>query len=88
MTELSRFYGIKIELHYELNSKHSSPHIHAKYNEFEAAFTFDGKLIAGKFPVRASKIVNEWVLKHSDELQNNWEKINRGEQPDKIEPLK
>lgn len=41
MPTVSMFYGILIRMYYD---DHNPPHFHAFYNEYEATFTFDGKV--------------------------------------------
>ncbi len=36
---------------------HNLPHFHAKYAEHEALYDFDGNVLEGLLPKRASKIV-------------------------------
>jgi len=45
------------------------PHFHAHYGGNEGKVSVrDGKLIAGKLPLRAMKLVKEWVNGH----KKNW----------------
>mgnify|MGYP002626546268 CR=1 FL=1 len=39
-------------------------------------------------PVRALRMILEWLEEHRTELMVNWEKAQNGEPLDKIEPLK
>ena len=87
MTELSRFYGIKVAIHMEVNAQHNIPHVHAKYGEYNASFDFNGEKLAGDFPNTATNLMKEWILDNLDEVQNSWDKINKGEKPNKIAPL-
>jgi hypothetical protein len=49
MPVISMFYGLIISMYYLDNKQHNLPHIHVKYNEFEAVFSIpDGKLLDGK----------------------------------------
>jgi hypothetical protein len=82
------FFGILIRMFKEDNSQHSTPHIHAKYNEFEIVLALDGTVIEGNFPTKQLKLVLAWIAIHEDELKANWELISNGEPFFKIEPLK
>ncbi len=42
MPVISRFYGIVIAMYF---NDHNPPHLHAKYADEEALFTFDGLLL-------------------------------------------
>ena len=88
MSELSRFYGIVIAIFSEIGAQHNKAHIHARYAEFKASYDLDGVLIAGQMPPTANKLIKEWISRHSDELQDAWDKSLSGEYPGKIEPLK
>lgn len=41
MPEISRFYGIVIQMFAEAGAKHQRPHFHAKYNDSTAVFAID-----------------------------------------------
>ncbi|OGR03971.1 MAG: hypothetical protein A2520_05370 [Deltaproteobacteria bacterium RIFOXYD12_FULL_53_23] len=52
MPTISMFYGIIICLYFYDNERHKLPHIHAKYQGYEAAFSIiDGALLAGEIPI-------------------------------------
>ncbi len=88
MPTISMFYGILIKMNWRDNGQHSSPHIHAYYNEYEAVFGFDGEIISGKFPKKQAAFVKAWVLLHENELKANWRLAIDGEEVYKIDPLK
>ena len=65
------------------------PHFHAHYGGNEGKVSVrDGKLIAGKLPLRAMKLVKEWVNGHKKELEDNWKLAEEHKKLKKIEPLK
>lgn len=41
MPEISRFRGIIITMYYGDPARHSVPHFHARYGEYQASFTID-----------------------------------------------
>ncbi len=85
MPTVSRFYGIVIQLYF--NDKHV-PHFHAIYAEHRALIAIeDGRLIAGRLPVRAYRLVIEWARAHREELNENWRRARDGEPLRKIKPL-
>ena len=45
-------------------------------------------IVKGEMPGRALRMILEWLEDHRQELMANWEKAQKGEQLDKIEPLK
>lgn len=70
MPTISQFYGIKISIFYD---DHNEPHFHAYYAEYEAKISIKtGKIVVGKLPQRAKKLVTEWMKKHEAELLENW----------------
>lgn len=72
MPEVSRFYGIIIKMFFK-PKEHEPAHIHAQYDEYAGIFdinTFD--MTEGDMPLRAQKMVKEWLTIHKDELMNMW----------------
>ena len=89
MAILSMFYGIIVSLYYFDNKQHNLPHIHVKYQEYEAIMTIpEGDLIDGSLPKNKLKLVEAWIEIHKDELMANWELAISGNSIFKIEPLK
>ena len=84
MPVISRFYGIAIIMYF---NDHNPPHCHAKYSGYEARFDFNGNILEGELPRRATNFVQEWISKHQSELSSNWEKACSGEPLDYISPL-
>ncbi|ACF13808.1 hypothetical protein Ctha_1345 [Chloroherpeton thalassium ATCC 35110] len=65
-----------------------TPHIHARYAEFEAPVDIaDGEILAGNLPRKQLRLVQAWIELHRDELTANWELAINGEEPYKIKPL-
>ena len=48
--------------------------------------TFD--LIAGSFPKPQQRLVEAWAELHRDELLANWERLQQGRAPSRIDPLR
>ena len=46
------------------------------------------KIVAGEAPARVKDMVLEWASQHQQELLMAWNKMQSGEQPFAIEPLK
>ena len=84
MPILSGFYGIIIKMYFG-QSEHNPPHIHATYGEYVAAIDIQtGDVIDGEIPVRALKLVREWISHHKKELLEIW----NTQEFKKIPPLK
>ena len=88
MPELSRFFNIVVKMIFSDNSQHHRPHIHVKYNEYDASIGIDGELLSGSLPVKQLRIVLAWIAIHEEELYATWNKAVKNEPFDKIEPLR
>ena len=89
MPVISMFYGIIIAMYYLDTKQHNLPHIHVKYQEFEAVFSIpNGDLIDGDLPNNKSKLVVAWIELHKDELMADWALAISGQKIFPIEPLK
>jgi hypothetical protein len=85
MPEISRFYGIRITIYF---NDHPPSHFHAEYGEYEAIFSIEtGKIINGKLPNTAKKLVNKWYVLHKDKIIKVWECIQNDEVFEKVPPL-
>ena len=86
MPEISRFQGLSIHFY---SNDHNPPHFHVKYNEFDAQICIESfRILHGELPPKAMGLIMEWAALHKSELLENWNKMKRGEQWNKIEPLK
>jgi hypothetical protein len=89
MPEIARFFGIIIRMFAEYGVPHQSPHFHAYYQQHVGIFSIEPvELIAGSLPKRQMRFVEAWAELHQDELMKDWEKLQSGERPFSIEPLK
>jgi hypothetical protein len=85
MPELSRFYGIVIQMYF---GDHPPPHFHAVYGSSKAVVDIETlALIEGHLPPRARGLVIEWATIHQDELRVAFSKAAALQAPDKIPPL-
>jgi hypothetical protein len=82
MPEVSRFYGIVIQIHF--NREHNPPHFHAIYGDYEGIFAIDTlELLAGSLPKKAQSLVHEWASQYKTELMEMWDL----KQLQKLQPL-
>jgi hypothetical protein len=89
MPEISRFFGVIIRMYTEVSTKHNLPHFHAYYQEMVAIYGIDSiDLLAGKLPLRQQRFVEAWAELHQEELLTNWNRLQNGQPPEKIIPLK
>ena len=56
MPIISNFYGIIVRIFYSDYEQHNLPHIHIEYSEYDAVFTFDGKIIKGELTEKTNKV--------------------------------
>lgn len=88
MPIISMFHGIIIRMYMLDEQHHNSPHLHAKYAEFEASINLaDGELLAGELPRKQLRLVQAWVELNRDALMADWELARSGQLPYKIAPL-
>ncbi len=88
MPTLSIFYGIIVRMLAEEGVNHNLPHIHAKYNEYEAVVAFDGTVLSGDLPPKKMKLLQAWITIHEEDLKANWETLNESGTFFKIDPLR
>ena len=85
MDEVSRFYGIVVEM-----EKGDTPpaHFHVRYGGAIALIGIEKlAVLKGRLPPRALGLVMEWAELHRDELRQAWQRGQHSEDPGKIAPL-
>jgi len=88
MPELSRFYGIIIRMFMEAGIQHHTPHFHAYYHEQTGVFSIEPvELVAGTLPKKQQRLVEAWAELHTQELNEDWIRLQKGELPQPIKPL-
>lgn len=89
LPELSRFFGIIIRMYVEPGAPHHHPHFHVYYQNHAAVYTIEPiEMISGALPRRQQRLVEAWAELHQDELLMNWERLQSGQLPYKIAPLR
>jgi hypothetical protein len=89
MPEIARFYGIIIRMFAEPGAPHHQPHFHAYYQNFAAVINIDDLgIIGGSLPQRERRLVEAWAELHQNELLDNWHRLQSGQLPYKIAPLR
>jgi hypothetical protein len=85
MPILSTFFGIIVRI---FHGDHNPPHVHVVYAEKEAIIEIrSGKILDGKLPPRAKKLVEEWRKLHLKELEKAWTDAINNKMPSRIAPL-
>jgi hypothetical protein len=73
----------------EVNAPHHQSHFHSYYQDEVAIYGLDPvELIAGSLPRRQQRLVEAWAELHQTELLADWNRLQSGERPIPIEPLK
>ena len=89
MPMISSFYGVAIYLYFFDDARHQTPHIHARYQGDDAAFSIaDGTILAGEIPHPQATLVRAWLEIHRTELLSNWQRAVQGESPLPVHPLR
>lgn len=80
MPKIAYFYGIAVSMYY---NDHAPPHFHAAYQGYKAQIGIeDGRVMAGRIPPTAARILRDWSTQRRDELMANW---SRGERDAEFE---
>jgi hypothetical protein len=89
LPEIARFFGIIIRMYAEAGAPHHRPHFHAYYQNHVAIYGIDTiELASGGLPLKQQRLVEAWAELHQDELTENWKRLQSGQLPYKIVPLK
>ncbi len=87
MPVVSQFYGIIIYIYKKLGGHHNKPHLHAKYNEYEASIIIETGEWEGNMPLKQKKLIDAWIEIHRDELYAMWYAYNNDGELIKIKGL-
>jgi hypothetical protein len=72
----------------EIDSPHHKPHFHAYYQGSQAVFSIDPiEAIEGSLADRQRRLVEAWAEIHQLEIMSDWDLLQAGKAPRKIEPL-
>ena len=63
---------------------HNPPHIHVKHAGDEFTITLKERIVEGKARSKHIKMINDFIDSHEEELNELWEKAQRGERITKI----
>jgi len=77
--------GIVVRMYYQ---EHEEAHFHGEPQGRQAAFTFDGRLLAGALRSRtALHLIEEWAALYREELEDDWSRVRAGQPLAHIAPL-
>ena len=81
MPEISRFYGIVINMFFK-PKEHEPSHIHALYGEYMGEFNIRTlEMIEGDIHKKAQELVTEWLKLHQTALHTMWDEQKIGKLP-------
>ncbi len=73
----------------EVGTSHHRAHFHAYYQEHVVVLGIDPvEVISGSLPKRQQRLVEAWAELHQTELTGDWERLQAGQAPLPIEPLR
>ena len=73
----------------EAGATHHRAHFHAYYQNDAAVFAVDTiECLGGSLPLAQRRLVEAWAEIHRMELQQDWDLLQSGRPPVKIEPLR
>ena len=73
----------------EAGGPHHRPQFHAYYQDQAAVFAVDTiECLGGRLSTAQQRLVEAWVEIHRDELQHDWNLLQSGQPPVKIDPLR
>lgn len=87
MPIISQFYGILVYMYKEIGGHHNKPHIHVKYNEYEASVIITDNEWYGNMPLKQKKIIDAWIEIHREDLNAAWFAYNNDGEIIKIKGL-
>jgi hypothetical protein len=86
---ISRFFGIIIRMYAEVGEAHHKPHFHVYYQDEVAIYSIDPiEIIAGALARRQQRLVEAWAELHQSELLAHGQRLDAGQKPLPIDPLK
>ena len=89
MPEICRFYGIIIRMYAEAGTQHHAPHLHSYYQNDSVVYDIENmEIIAGSLPRKQQRLLEAWAELHQGELMENWNRLQSGQLPYKIVPLR
>lgn len=76
-------------MYFEAMEAHHTPHFHAYYQEDVAVYQIDPvEILADSLPKRQQRLEEAWAELHQHELLQDWERLQTGNAPLPIAPLK
>ena len=87
MPTISVFFGIIIRMYFS-PGEHPPPHFHVYYHEYKASVDIRTcEIVQGELPRKQARLALAWAELHQEELLADWERVMKGQEPFKIQPL-
>ena len=85
MPIISTFFGIVVRV---FHKDHNPPHFHAEYAGSKIIVEIKtGKVLFGKLPPRALKLIQEWRRANVAAIERAWKQAQQHQEPQKVTPL-
>ena len=85
MPEISRFFGIVIQMYY---GDHEPPHFHVRYADQRALIAIESlAVLRGRLSPRALGLVLEWAKLNNEALMEDWNRARVAAELKPIPPL-
>jgi hypothetical protein len=73
MPIIATFNGISVRMYFFDDRRHSTPHVHAEYAEFQAAVNIlTGETLSGCLPPRQTRLLQKWIQLKTSDLLADW----------------
>lgn len=71
---------------YLAHANHKAAYFQARYQGSDVSLEVDsGIVLAGNLPPRVLKVIQEWRVRHKQELLEDWERVKQHELPQYIQ---
>ncbi|MGH7572545.1 MAG: DUF4160 domain-containing protein [Gemmatimonadota bacterium] len=78
-----------IRMFFESEEPHHRPHFHAYFQEHNTTIGIDPlEPLAGSIPRKQERMILAWAEIHQRELRDCWQRLQSGQPPGNIEPLR
>ena len=89
MPEIARLFGIIVRMFAEPGTPHHQPHFHVYYQNHVAVYGIDPvEVMSGSLPRQQQRLLEAWAELHQGELSENWSRLQCGQLPFPIVPLR
>ena len=64
---------------------HNPPHIHVRSGEGSFTITIKDRIVEGRAKSKTTRLINDFIDEHEDEIMELWGKAQRGETIKKVQ---